>query len=132
MAKMNSTKWGDITNFSPVEFACKCGCESKHIEMDALLIVLMQNCRNHFGKPITVTSGYRCKKYNKSLANSIANSYHTKAKACDFYVKGITDTEQGRDKVYAWLKEQVGYKYAYYMHDGQNTWMGNCMHIEVK
>lgn len=100
--------------------------------MDALLIILLQNMRLKFGKSVTITSGHRCQQYNDSLANSVKNSYHVKKKACDFYIKGKTDTEKGRDEVDAWLRKQTGYKYSYYMHDGKYSWMGNAIHVEVK
>lgn len=130
--KMTKAFWDEIPNFKPSEFKCKCGCEKECLDMDALLIVILQNARIKWGKPITITSGHRCQKYNDSLKNSIKNSYHVKKKAADFYIAGVTDTEKGRDEVAKFLKQQVGFKYCYYKHDGKNDWMGNAIHIEVK
>ena len=130
--KMTSTFWKDIPNFKPSEFKCKCGCEKQCIEMDALLIVTLQNARLKWGRPITITSGHRCQKYNDSLKNSVKNSKHVKKKAVDFYIQGVTDTEKGRKSVADWLKQQVGFESCYYMHDGKYTWMGNAIHVQFK
>lgn len=131
---MTKTFWNDIPNFKPSEFKCKCGCETECSDMDALLVVMLQNARLKWGKPITITSGHRCTKYNNSLLTkgAVKNSYHVKKKAADFFIPGVTDTEKGRKEVAKWLKAQAGYRNSYYMYDGKYTWMGNAIHVEVK
>lgn len=74
------------TNFKVKEFACKDG--SDKILIDTELVELLQNIRNHFGKPITINSGYRTPAHNKKVGGS-NNSYHTKGQACDIVVKGV-------------------------------------------
>lgn len=136
--KMSKELWDFMPNFKPAEFKCKCGCETECPDMDVLLMAMLQNARLKWGKPITVTSGHRCAKYNNSLLKkgAVKNSKHKKingvVKATDFYIQDVTDTEKGRDEVAKWLKKQVGYSNCYYMHDGKYTWMGNCIHVEVK
>lgn len=130
--KMTKAFWKSIPNFEPTEFACKCGCEKECVDMDALLIVALQNARQHFGKAITVTCGHRCQKYNDSLKGSIKNSYHVKKKAADIYIPGKCDTEKGREEVIKWLKKQTGFKYAYHNVGGNHPNMGNAIHVEVK
>ena len=54
-------------NFVDDEFRCKhCG-KLPEKGMKTLLIVLLQLLRNKVGKPLVITSGYRCPTHNKLL-----------------------------------------------------------------
>ena len=44
-------------NFAVKEFRCKDGTDP--IFIDDVLVKLLQNIRNHFGKAVTITSAYR-------------------------------------------------------------------------
>ncbi len=49
--------WDRYPNFGRDEFACShCGDE----EMDSAFMDALQELRTSFGKPMTITSGYRC------------------------------------------------------------------------
>jgi zinc D-Ala-D-Ala carboxypeptidase len=50
--------------FSYNEFECNCGCGTN--SMDIEFIRLLEDLRNNYGKPIIVTSGYRCPVYDAS------------------------------------------------------------------
>lgn len=80
-------------NFKISEFHCKgtsCGCtETLH---DTSLSAYLQLIRNHFGKPVYITSGYRCPTHNASVGG-VSSSQHVKGKAADFYISGITPLE---------------------------------------
>lgn len=79
-------------NFQSTEFDChgdKCCNETL---IDAKLVDLLQTIRDHFGKPVTITSGYRCSTHNSTVSKA-NNSYHTKGQACDFTVSGVTPRE---------------------------------------
>lgn len=79
-------------NFKSTEFDCKGkGCCSK-TPLDIELIGYAQVIRNYFNKPITINSGYRCQKHNKSVGGA-KNSRHTQGMACDIVVKGIKPKE---------------------------------------
>ncbi|OPZ79371.1 MAG: Peptidase M15 [Alphaproteobacteria bacterium ADurb.Bin438] len=52
------------------------------------LCVIMQDIRDYWGLPVTITSGYRCEELNK-LVGGAKNSQHTKGQACDFIIKGV-------------------------------------------
>ena len=71
------------------EFACK---GSDTIILDDELVVLLQCIREHFGKPVHITSGYRTKARNDALPNSSKNSQHLLGKAADFWVEGVPVT----------------------------------------
>ena len=81
-------------NFNSYEFRCGLGspCVCSTILIDDKLVEYLQKIRDHFGKPITITSAYRCPSYNKSIGSS-NGSYHTKGMACDFVVSGVTPRE---------------------------------------
>ena len=77
-------------HFNITEFRCKgatCGCaETLH---DPKLSAYLEKIREHFEKPVYITSGYRCPKHNAETANAASNSRHTKGEAADFYIPGI-------------------------------------------
>lgn len=77
-------------NFSRSEFACKCGCGQDTVDVE--LIVLLEKIRAHFNAPITIHSGNRCTKYNKSVGGK-PKSQHLLSRAADFTVKGVTPEE---------------------------------------
>lgn len=115
-------------HFARSEFKCKCGgkyCDGYPVEMSSKLIKILEELREYYGKPITVTSGLRCKKHNAAVGGA-SSSAHKKGKAADIYIPGICDTAAGRNKVknkaYA-----LGAKYSYCNTSG----MGNAVHINV-
>ena len=85
-------------NFGTHEFACQCGCNTGKIHDD--LIRVLQEVRDHFGKPMTVTSGIRCERHNAGVGGS-KRSQHISGKAADFKVKGVEPKE-----VYEWLLQK--------------------------
>lgn len=89
-------------HFNITEFHCKgakCGCtQTLH---DPALSAYLQQIREHFGKPLHITSGYRCPKHNEAVGGT-ANSLHTKGMAADFVISGIKPLE------IAQYAEQIG------------------------
>lgn len=73
-------------NFKVSEFACKDGTDEILIDYD--LAVLLQSIRDHFGRAVVITSGYRTPEYNKKVGGA-TGSYHTKGMAADIYISGI-------------------------------------------
>ena len=63
-------------NFTVAEFACKDG--SDPVFVDSSLAALLQKIRDHFGRPVVITSGYRTAAHNKSVGG-----------AADIRVQGI-------------------------------------------
>lgn len=83
---------GDVyltNNFQVKEFACHDG--SDEILIDQQLVALLRDIRDHFGKAVTINSGYRTKTYNASLEKDGAakNSKHTLGQAADIVVSGV-------------------------------------------
>lgn len=80
------------TNFKSNEFACKGkGCCSS-VMIDSKLVEYVQQIRDHFGKPVTINSGYRCAKHNKAVGGA-SSSYHTIGMAADIVVKDVKPKE---------------------------------------
>ena len=52
-------------NFHRMEFACRCGCGLD--TADYLLVIILQDVRNHFEKPVHVLSGSRCQAHNQTV-----------------------------------------------------------------
>ena len=126
------------TFFSPSEFRCPCGrCTGYPTWMRVNELKHIQNIKNHYGRPMTITSGLRCEYENSRLAGSSRSSAHMKGKAVDFYMKGVTDTEDNRRKAINWIKKQKHHNYSYgngISSTGAHVYapnMGNAMHTEV-
>lgn len=74
-------------NFDSSEFACHCGkCKLKPINPD--LVDLLEDVRRHFGRPVTIMSGYRCEAHNKAVGGA-KNSQHMLGIAADIKVSTI-------------------------------------------
>lgn len=73
-------------NFKVREFYCRDG--SDPIFVDSELVQCLQKIRNHFGKPVHITSGYRTAEHNAAVGGS-KSSQHLLGRAADFYVEGV-------------------------------------------
>ena len=72
-------------SFKVREFGCK---GSDVVLIDDELVVLLQCIREHFGKPVHITSGYRTAAHNAAVGGS-KSSQHLLGRAADFYVEGV-------------------------------------------
>lgn len=75
-------------NFKVLEFACKGGGCCSTVLIDDKLVEYLQKIRDHFGKSITITSGYRCPTHNSRVGGA-TGSRHTKGEAADIVVQGV-------------------------------------------
>ena len=73
--------------FKVREFRCRDG--SDVVMIDQTLVVLLQAIREHFGKAVTITSGYRTAAHNKSVGGA-KSSQHLLGKAADIQVADTT------------------------------------------
>ena len=71
-------------SFKVGEFACP---GSDVVLIDDELVVLLQCIREHFGKPVHITSGYRTAAYNAALPGASKSSQHVLGRAADFWVE---------------------------------------------
>ena len=88
--KQYSLKKDGAAQLSPAfrvrEFRCRDGTDT--ILIDEGLVVLLQCIREHFGKPVHITSGYRTAEHNAAVGGS-KSSQHLLGRAADFYVEGV-------------------------------------------
>lgn len=73
-------------HFKIREFACKDGSDTLLVSDE--LVELLEKIRAHFGKPITVTSGYRTVSHDIRVGGS-GKGYHTKGMAADIVISGV-------------------------------------------
>lgn len=57
------------------------------MRLTELIRTILQPIRDAYGKPIYVSSGYRCEKLNKAVGG-VPTSQHVRGEAADLYVKG--------------------------------------------
>lgn len=85
--------WADVRYFSrEAEWVCQCGgkyCNGFPAEPEEKLVRLAVRVREHFGKPVEVSSGVRCPTHN-AKEGGVANSRHLSGKALDFRVQGVS------------------------------------------
>ena len=81
-------------NFNSYEFRCGLGspCSCTTVLVDDKLVEYLQKIRDHFGKSVTITSGYRCPNYNKRIGGA-TGSRHSKGQAADIVVSGVAPRE---------------------------------------
>ena len=70
--------------FKVREFRCRDGSDA--IMIDQTLVVLLQAIREHFGKPVTITSGYRTAAHNTAVGGA-KSSQHLLGRAADIQVQ---------------------------------------------
>lgn len=79
-------------NFRVNEFSCHGnGCCST-VKIDPKLAEYVQKIRDHFGKPVTISSGYRCPTHNRAVGGA-SKSRHVEGMAADITVKDVAPAE---------------------------------------
>jgi len=90
-------------HFKLSEFACKDGSKIVFVGYDLLMI--LEDIRQHFNKPVIINSGYRTLKYNAKIGG-VSNSKHCLGIASDIKITGITSKE-----IYNYLDSTYNNKY---------------------
>ena len=75
--------WSDYRNFTRGEFVCHCGCGQA--DMDPAFMMALQRVRDAFGRPMRITSGFRCPDYDKRISGA---GVHPTGQAADIAVSG--------------------------------------------
>jgi len=69
-------------HFSLREFECRC---CGRVQLSTRLVLLLEELRGQWGRPVVVTSGYRCEARNRQTGGSPA-SFHMRGQAVDIVV----------------------------------------------
>lgn len=74
-------------DFKVRELRCRDGSDT--VMADETLTVVLQCIREHFGKPVTITSGYRTAAHNAAVGGA-KSSQHLLGRAADIRVQGVS------------------------------------------
>jgi uncharacterized protein YcbK (DUF882 family) len=78
-----------MSYFTDEEFQCKCGkCKVKPV--DPVLLARLNGLRSQYGKPIYITSAWRCEEQNKKVGG-VAASAHLEGQAADIFCTSSHD-----------------------------------------
>lgn len=128
-------------HFKITDFKCQCGgnyCTGMPDYLNENLLKLIETTRNHFGKPMIITCGERCKKQNAAQSGSVSFSYHETGDAVDFAMLPMTNSVTNRRQIKSYMKRLKGYNFSY-CYDPQSTssrertatYMGNAIHVQT-
>lgn len=97
--------------FTSSEFACKCknrNCEGKppKLAMRPTIVQALNRVRVEFGKPITVTSGFRCQAHNKAIGGS-PKSQHMMGTAVD--IAPASGSKEDLERLYQLCLEETAF-----------------------
>jgi len=97
-------KMGDMNkNFSRYEFSCPCGCGFD--TADYMLVIVVQDVRDHFDERTVISCGCRCKMHNITIGGSLF-SQHMYGRAADIVVNNVHP-----DEVYKYLDKKYKGKF---------------------
>lgn len=84
---MSIQDWSIYPNFRKDEFSCKCGCGTN--EMQPAFMAKLQALRYAYGKPMVITSGYRCSAHPVEAKKQVPGTgTHSQGIASDIGVSG--------------------------------------------
>jgi uncharacterized protein YcbK (DUF882 family) len=87
MERLNKINDIEIARYFKLsEFACPC---CKRVMLHPTLLKKLVKFREMIGKPIYITSGYRCAEYNQKVGG-IKSSYHLLGLAADIKIEGVS------------------------------------------
>lgn len=84
---------------------------------------VLEPLRQHLGKPIIVTSGYRSKELNKAVGG-VENSQHLVGEAADLHIES---EKQGREWM-AWIMDNCEFDQLILERNTKSTWL----HVSCK
>lgn len=80
--------------------------------------MVLDPLRRLYGKPIIITSGYRCPELNKKVGG-VANSWHTQGNAADIHVASLTEAT----KIFSNLQKIPSVDTALFEHSPTGQWL---------
>lgn len=80
--------------------------------------MVLDPLRRLYGKPIVITSGYRCPELNKRVGG-VANSWHTQGNAADIHVSSLAEAS----KIFSNLQKIPSVDTALFEHSKSGQWL---------
>lgn len=80
--------------------------------------MVLDPLRRLYGKPIVITSGFRCPELNKRIGG-MANSWHTQGNAADIHVASLTEAT----KIFSNLQKIPSVDTALFEHSPSGQWL---------
>lgn len=80
--------------------------------------MVLDPLRRLYGKPIIITSGYRCTELNKKVGG-VANSWHTQGNAADIHVSSLAEAS----KIFSNLQKIPSVDTALFEHSTSGQWL---------
>lgn len=98
---------GNMTaHFDEGEFLCRhCGAGAGKISLR--LVAMLERARQFYGRPMRITSGYRCKEHNAAVGGK-DNSAHLTGEAADIFCVFPNDRHLLLGAIYAAGASRVG------------------------
>ena len=90
----------------------------KFINLVYLAAYVLEPLRVAMGKPIKISSGYRCEKLNKAVGG-VYNSQHLKGQAADIDIQG--DMAFGR-KIFDYIKDHLPFDQLIWEHNAKGSY----------
>ena len=108
---MQLSKYFTLAELTPSSTAKRLGIKNEptpaHLECLKLLATnVLDKVREHFGKPIWISSGYRCKALNDATPGSSATSQHCSGEAADLDQDG-KGTGVSNKMVFDYIKDHL-------------------------
>lgn len=99
---------------------------TEHVEnLIHLAETVLQPVREHFGKPVAISSGYRSPELCEAIGSS-AKSQHAKGEAADFEVAGIDNYDLAK-----WIEDNLDYdQLILECYTGGNSGWIHCSYVE--
>lgn len=80
--------------------------------------MVLDPLRRLYGKPIIITSGYRCRELNKKVGG-VTNSWHTQGNAADIHVSSLAEAT----KMFSILQKIPSVDTALFEHSTSGQWL---------
>lgn len=84
---------------------------------------VLEPLREHFNKPVVISSGYRCPNLNR-LVGGVPNSQHQKGEAADIHIPSSTE---GHDW-FLWIEDNTCFDQLIWERKGNTRWI----HVSCK
>ena len=126
---MQLSKYFTLAELTPSSTAKRLGIKNEptpaHLEcLKGLATNILDKVREHFGKPIWISSGYRCKALNDATPGSSATSQHCSGEAADLDQDG-RGTGVTNKIVFDYIKDHLNFDQLIYEYgtDANPDWV---------